>query len=114
MENEKDTGIMKTFFQFLLWYAKCENDYVVIIQYLLEAGCDVASGGLHACALWYATDTPYHTKRREHNWDDELEKTHDLCFKGVSTRRNVGTVAGKATYISLKAGFLPSAFSIVL
>lgn len=51
-ENEKDTGIVKTFSKFLCWYDKyCGNEYADIIHYLLQARCNIANGGPYACAL---------------------------------------------------------------
>lgn len=106
-KNEKDTGILKAFSKFLRWYDKCENDYVDIIQYLLEAGCDVASGGLHVCALWYATDMQYDIKHKKHgDWKDELDKMHDTMLQKGFDKAKCRNGRWKGDRYQLKNWFL--------
>lgn len=45
MENERDCGIVTAMYR----------DHIIgweIVIYLLKSGCNVANGGIHACALW--------------------------------------------------------------
>jgi hypothetical protein len=50
MENELHTGIVTA-------SLRRGSDYKGIIRFLLNSACNVANGGLHACALWHVACT---------------------------------------------------------
>lgn len=52
MEGERDCGIVTLLFKSSSWRGTEKSTGVNIALYLLRSGCNVANGGIHACALW--------------------------------------------------------------
>jgi hypothetical protein len=53
MECERDCGAVRLLSVGCSWNKNyIDTDHLDIIMYLLRSGCNVANGGIHACALW--------------------------------------------------------------
>ncbi|QKX59347.1 uncharacterized protein TRUGW13939_06481 [Talaromyces rugulosus] len=53
MECERDCGVVTLLYKRGSWDEKERDDpYLGILTHLLRSGCNVANGGIHACALW--------------------------------------------------------------
>lgn len=52
MECERDCGIATLLSSCGSWWGIERDAGVDIVLYLLRSGCNVANGGIHACALW--------------------------------------------------------------
>jgi Ankyrin repeats (3 copies) len=66
MESERDCGVVNALFHRKPGEESGEFD-PKIVTYLLESGCNVANGGLHACALWRILNEPDNSgQRRNH------------------------------------------------